>query len=463
MSRQFYFDCSSGISGDMTVAALLDLGADRQALDRMIESIQDGSFTVKISRVKKSGLDACDFDVQLDAAHENHDHDMEWLYDVKKSHEERHEHGEPHEHAHGHEEGHTHETLHEHTHDQESLQGHTYHHEETAGHTHAHTSYRDVLAVIERADMTAHAKELAVRIFTILGEAEASAHGTTLDHVHFHEVGAVDSIVDILSVAVCADSLGMDQAVIPWLHEGEGTIRCQHGLMPVPVPAVMAVVQQHGLILKNSGVKGELVTPTGAAIAACFMGGKKLPETYRIVRYGLGAGKREYELPGILRILEIETEDKESRQIVKLESDIDDCSGEALGYCMDRLYEAGAREVHFVPVFMKKNRPGWQLEVICDEDGVSAMESIIFRETTTIGIRRCTMERTIQSRQIQQIQTPWGSVRIKVCNFGGETKYFPEYEDVAAICRSYQLSFDETFSRVKEMAKKELENKTVTC
>ena len=473
----FYFDCSSGISGDMTVAALLDLGADRQALERMIDSIQDGSFEVQISRVKKAGLDACDFDVKLDAAHENHDHDMEWLYGEKKTHRDMHEQGE---HEHVHDGGHMH-GEHEHVHEGGHMhEEHVHDHGHT--HTHAHRSYRDVLSVIDRADMTDRARALAVRIFTILGEAEAKAHGTTLDEVHFHEVGAIDSIVDVLSVAVCADSLGMEQAIIPWLREGEGCVRCQHGLMPIPVPAVTAVVQQHGLVLKTSGVQGELVTPTGAAIAACFISEQKLPDSYRILRYGLGAGKREYELPGILRIMEIETEDGENgaeagtvcgaatiqeqtagaadasviRQtadyVIKLESDIDDCSGEILGYCMEQLLQAGAREVHYVPVFMKKNRPAYQLEVLCDVDKAEVMEDIIFHETTTIGIRRYRMERTIQSRELKTMDTPWGTVRVKVCTHKKRKKCFPEYEDVAAICRSQGLPFDEIFSRIKELA-----------
>lgn len=491
MSKLFYFDCSSGISGDMTVAALLDLGADRQALKRMIDSIQDGSFEVQISRVKKAGLDACDFDVKLDAAHENHDHDMEWLYGEKKTHSDGHaqeEHVHDGGHVHGkhgdvHEGGHMHGEN-EHVHDGGHIHGeHVHDHGHDHTHAHEHRSYHDVLAVIDRADMTDRARSLAVRIFTILGEAEAKAHGTTLDEVHFHEVGAIDSIVDVLSVAVCADSLGMEQAIIPWLREGEGCVRCQHGLMPIPVPAVTAVVQQHGLVLKTSGVQGELVTPTGAAIAACFMSGQKLPDSYRILRYGLGAGKREYELPGILRIMEIETEDEENgaeaesvheatgrmreqteksadvatvRQtadyVVKLESDIDDCSGETLGYCMEQLLQAGAREAHYIPVFMKKNRPAYQLEVLCDADKIEGMEDIIFRETTTIGIRRTNMERTIQSRELKTLDTPWGTVRIKICTHKERKKCYPEYEDVAAICRTQKLPFDEIFSHIKELA-----------
>ncbi|MEI3245716.1 MAG: LarC family nickel insertion protein [Lachnospiraceae bacterium] len=248
---------------------------------------------------------------------------------------------------------------------------------------------------MKRQIWTANARALAVRLFTILGEAEAKVHGTDLSHVHFHEVGAIDSIVDILSVAVCADSLGIENVILPTLSEGQGMIRCQHGLMPIPVPAVAAVAQTYGLSLRYTGVQGELVTPTGAAIAACFRTEEKLPDSYRIVRCGIGAGKREYELPGILRIMEIETAEDTKDTVWKLESDIDDCSGEALAYCLDCLFKAGAREAHYLPVFTKKNRPAYQLQVICTDDLRETLESCSFCETTTIGIRRCRMERTV--------------------------------------------------------------------
>ena len=411
MSRNFYFDCSSGISGDMTVAALLDLGADREVLEKMIASLQKQGiegFQVKISRVKKSGMDACDFSVLLDEIHENHDHDMAWLHGKQPIENNG-------------------ETVHLH---------HVHH---------THRSLSDILHIIYHADMTQNARKLAVRMFTILAEAEAKAHGVKPDEVHFHEVGAVDSIVDILSVAVCADDLGMDSAVIPWLHEGEGMIRCQHGMIPVPVPAVTAIVQSFGLKLRPAGIEGELVTPTGAAIAACFITSDRLPQAYRIIRCGIGAGKREYGLPGILRIMLLEDQDSSDDTIIKLETDIDDCSGEALGYCMDQLFAAGARDVHFLPVFMKKNRPGYQLQVICTNRQAPQLENIIFRETTTIGIRRIAVERTVMTRKIKTVSTPWGDVRAKECEMDGIIKVYPEYEDVAAICRREDLPFEKTF------------------
>ena len=450
MSKIFYFDCSSGISGDMTVAALLDLGADREVLEKMIASLQKQGiegFQVKISRVKKSGMDACDFSVLLDEIHENHDHDMAWLHGKHPA-----EHDSVSAHVDHHAECNELSIQNHHCAEYDGASIHANHHaahnDATAHMHHVHHTHRslsDILHIIEHADMTQNARKLATRMFTILAEAEAKAHGVKPDEIHFHEVGAVDSIVDILSVAVCADNLGMERAVIPWLHEGEGMIRCQHGMIPVPVPAVTAIVQSFGLKLRPAGIEGELVTPTGAAIAACFITSDRLPQAYRIIRCGIGAGKREYGLPGILRIMLLEDQDSSDDTIIKLETDIDDCSGEALGYCMDQLFAAGARDVHFLPVFMKKNRPGYQLQVICTNRQAPQLENIIFRETTTIGIRRIAVERTVMTRKIKTVSTPWGDVRAKECEMDGIIKVYPEYEDVAAICRREDLPFEKTF------------------
>ena len=453
MSKIFYFDCSSGISGDMTVAALLDLGADREVLEKMIASLQKQGiegFQVKISRVKKSGMDACDFSVLLDEIHENHDHDMAWLHGKHPA-----EHDSVSAHVDHHAECNELSIQNHHCAEYDGASIHANHHaahnDATAHMHHVHHTHRslsDILHIIEHADMTQNARKLATRMFTILAEAEAKAHGVKPDEIHFHEVGAVDSIVDILSVAVCADNLGMERAVIPWLHEGEGMIRCQHGMIPVPVPAVTAIVQSFGLKLRPAGIEGELVTPTGAAIAACFITSDRLPQAYRIIRCGIGAGKREYGLPGILRIMLLEDQDSSDDTIIKLETDIDDCSGEALGYCMDQLFAAGARDVHFLPVFMKKNRPGYQLQVICTNRQAPQLENIIFRETTTIGIRRIAVERTVMPRKIKTVPTPWGDVRAKECEMDGIIKVYPEYEDVAAICRREDLPFEKTFRMI---------------
>lgn len=447
--KQLYLECYSGISGDMTVAALLDLGADEAVLRKVLSSLSVDGFKIKISRVKKAGIDACDFDVVLDQEHDNHDHDMEYLHG-HDSHDHEHEHS--HEHSHDHDREHHHEHDHSHDHHHDENHGHHEHsheHHHDHGHTHhEHRGLQDVLDIIDGADMTPHAKELARKIFDVLANAEAKAHGVPLNQVHFHEVGAVDSIVDIISVAVLIDQLGINEIVVPFLCEGHGTVRCQHGILPIPVPAVAAIMEQHHLPMQFTNVKGELVTPTGAAIVAALATAKELPKQFSVKKIGLGAGKREYERPSLVRAMIIESQSEEQDLIYKLESNIDDTTGEALGYAMEQLLAAGARDVHYFPVFMKKNRPGYQLNVICDEAQIDTMEEIIFKETTTIGIRRIAMERSVLKRRLETRQTTYGTVQVKVVEVAGELRVYPEYESIAKICREEKLSYQQVYQQV---------------
>ncbi len=357
MGKTLYLECYSGISGDMTVAALLDLGADQKHLEEALSGLLVQGFRIEISRVIKSGLNACDFSVILDQ--DNHDHDMEYLHGHHhKGHENNHFYD--HNHAHEDEAEHFHSHEHNHAHGAGSAQDH---------HHHEHRGIKEITYIIEHSAMTENAKKIALRIFEILAEAESKAHNVPVDQVHFHEVGAVDSIVDIVSVAVCLDDLDITEVIVPVLCEGRGTVRCQHGILPIPVPAVANIVSANHLRLKMTEVEGELVTPTGAAIVAAVKTKDKLPETFEIQKIGIGAGKRQYECPGILRAMIIsesteqakgrnpKAENQETKDtIIKMETNIDDCSGEVLGFVMERLMKAGARDVHYVPVFMKKNR-----------------------------------------------------------------------------------------------------------
>lgn len=435
-------ECLSGISGDMTVAALLDLGADEEVLHRALSSLPLNGFSVEIKRVVKSGLDVCDFNVALDEAHENHDHDMEYLHG-----------GGEHVHSHPHEE----EIVHEHRHEAEAHHSHphgaeTHPHEKGAGHGHHHHEHRglkEILHIIEHAEITDRAKETACRIFRILAEAESAAHGVPAEEVHFHEVGAVDSIVDIVAAAVCLDNLNITRAVVPVLCEGSGFVRCQHGMIPVPVPAVANIARANGLKLKLTEIQGELVTPTGAAIVAAVKTEEKLPEAFTIMKTGMGAGKRSYERPSILRAMLIRGEESRKDTICKLETNIDDCTGEMLGYVMDRLFEEGARDVHYMPVFMKKNRPAYQLNVICSEEDADRLERIIFEETTTIGIRRMRLERTVLPREVMRVATPLGQAAVKVCSLDGEKRYYPEYSDAARLSREHKRPFIEVYEMIK--------------
>lgn len=446
MDKKLYLDCGSGISGDMFVAAMIDLGADPNTLQKALDSIPADGFFVEISRVKKSGIDCCDFHVHLDDDCENHDHDMDYLYGNLtpaagsgcSCHEEpdREEH-----HCHCHEEGHDGEAHHC------CRQEKDYHH--------THRGLAEILPMIDACDMTETAKELARKIFRIIGEAEAKAHGLPLDEVHFHEVGALDSIVDVVAAAVTFDSLHIKEVIVPKLTEGAGTVRCRHGVMPVPVPATVNIVSAYKIPMELTGAKGEYVTPTGAAIAAAISTSHQLPPSFVIKKAGLGAGKRAYtDRSGILRAFLIQGKENEDRdKVVKLETDIDDCSGEVLGYVMKKLFKAGAKDVHYAPIFMKKNRPAWELTVICREDKVEEMEKIIFTETTTIGIREYPLRRSILDREEKEVETVYGKAAVKQVTFRDMTRAYPEYDTVKKLAKRNKVPFMDIFDAVKEAAK----------
>lgn len=427
-----YFECGSGISGDMTVAALLDLGADKDVLLQGLESLHVDGFHVHISKVKKCGIEATDFDVHLaehthDAAHGEHVH----------SHEE---HSHSHEAEHIHADGHTNEHAH--------TEEHGHHH------PHEHRNLHSIVHIIEESGLSARAKELAVRMFEIVAEAESKAHGLPVAEVHFHEVGAVDSIVDIVGAAICLDNLGVERVYCVGVSEGQGTVRCQHGVMPVPVPAVANIAAAHGLPLRITNNNGEMVTPTGAAILAGICTDSKLPESFRIVKTGIGAGKKDFAQANILRVLAVEPESKSStEEVVVLQSNIDDQSPETLAYAMEKLLQAGARDVWLEPIVMKKNRSAVMLNVLCTEEQVNAMSTLMFKETTSIGIRYQSYKRIVMEREAGEVQTCYGLVQVKRCRYGEIHKNTVEFESAKQIAEQKEIPLEEVYRATFEQLK----------
>lgn len=376
MNTVLYLEGACGISGDMTVAALLDLGADAQKLNQALKSLTVKEFDYRISSKQSYGITGCDFDVIL------------------------------HEHA-----GHDHKHPHEHH------------------HSHEHRHLNDIYAVIEQAQMTGRAKELAKKIFLIVAQAESKAHGCPVSEVHFHEVGAVDSIVDIISAAVLIDDLNITDCIVTGLTEGSGFVSCQHGDLPVPVPAVLNIAEQYGIPLRSSGVTGEMVTPTGIAIAAALRTRSSLPKQYKIVKTGTGLGKRDFGRANLLRAMIIE-EDSNNDQIYIVECNIDDAAGEELGFAMEKLTSAGARDVHFIPCFMKKNRPAYILRIITGEKELEEIEKTVFRYTSTIGLKKYPVDRTCMSRTMMTVSLPEADIAVKKCFLKDIVRYYPEYESV---------------------------------
>lgn len=395
-NKLLYLEGASGISGDMTVAALLDLGVSREKLDAVLKSMNLEGFEYQVSRKSSYGIAGTDFDVIL------HDH-------------------------------HHHEHEHEH------------------GHHHEHRNLDDVCAVIDRGTMTDGARELAKKIFRIVAEAESKAHGVPVSEVHFHEVGAIDSIVDIVSAAVLIDDLGIRECVVTGLAEGSGYVHCQHGDLPVPVPAVLNIAQAHGIALRTSAANGEMVTPTGIAIAAALRTRDRLPAEYKVEKVGIGLGKRDFGRANILRIMILE-ETVDPEQMYVLETNIDDATGETLGLALEKLMAAGASDAHFLPCFMKKNRPAYLLRVIAAAPEIPALERIIFESTTTIGMRKLPVDRTCMDREIRTVELPFGTISVKRCTWNGVVRNYPEYESVRALAERTGKEFQLVFALAKQAA-----------
>lgn len=408
MRKILYLECNSGISGDMTVGALLDLGADQEVLTKALQSLGVEGYHLHFGRTRKCGLDAYDFDVLL----ENGGHE------------------------HGHEEAHVH--SHEHSHGD----AHT--------HTHDHRNLQDIYAIIDRLDSNSRVRAMAKRMFDIVAEAESKAHGIPVEEVHFHEVGAIDSIVDMIGAAVCVESLGVDEVVVSPLSEGYGSVRCQHGVIPVPVPATANIASAYGLTLRITDNEGEMVTPTGAAIAAALRTRKSLPSSFQILKTGIGAGKKDFKQANVLRAMILLEEEKEAGETMwVLEANIDDCSGEAFGFAMESLLEAGASDVWYTPIFMKKNRPAYTLSLICREGEINRMEDILFIQTTTIGVRRYPVSRTILDREKRKVMTEFGEAEVKICTYKDRKFCYPEFESVRSICRQNGLDYQTVYGIIR--------------
>ena len=434
MGKILYLECNSGISGDMTVGALLDLGADRQVLENALESLGVDGYHLHFGRKVVCVLDAFDFDVHLEADGHGHSHEHTHRQEDAYERVDSCGHSEVHEHCHGH--------KHEHSHE----------HEDGHSHSHTHRNLHDIYHIIDHLDSNERVKEMARTMFRIVAEAESKAHGLPVEQVHFHEVGAIDSIVDIISVAVCMDNLGVEDVVVSALSEGHGHVRCQHGVLPVPVPATANIASSYGLKLHFTDNDGEMVTPTGAAIAAALRTKDRLPASCRLLKIGMGAGNKVFKQANVLRAMLLENSQDEDRTMWVLETNLDDCTGEMLGLTMEMLLDAGAADVWYTPIHMKKNRPAYMMSVLCRESSIEAMEEIILTQTTTIGIRRYPTERTVLERSEIQVETSYGPADVKVCAYKGRKFFYPEYESIRRICMEQGADFQTAYHQVRRKA-----------
>jgi pyridinium-3,5-bisthiocarboxylic acid mononucleotide nickel chelatase len=434
--RIAYLDCFSGISGDMFLGALLDAGVSSALLEQTVAAL-DLEARLEISRVTRSGISATKLDVYC---HGEKDLPREQYWERRKS-----------------ERGHKHE---EHAHQHPPLQvlEHNYAVQdslrtpERSSHPHGR-GLKEIRGIVGQAAISDSARATALQIFDALGQAEAKIHNVDVGSVHFHEVGSVDAMVDIICAAVGAEALGVDAFFCSPLNVGGGTVRCEHGTFPVPAPATLELLKNAPLF--SSGIAAELVTPTGAAIVKTLVRRFAPFPMMKTEKIGYGAGSRDFsDQPNVLRITvgdEMATANP-LETVCILEANLDDLNPQIFGYVMDRLLEEGALDVFGVPIQMKKNRPGMLLTVLCQPANVPQLRDLIFRETTTLGVRHREESRQALIRKWVTVATRWGDVRIKVASRNGSTSnYAPEYEDCRRIAREQHVALKDVMQEATQI------------
>lgn len=390
-NKVLYFDCFAGISGDMTVGALIDLGADEKELMRQLDSLHLHGYRIEIKKALKNGISGTDFNVIVEEEHSHH------------------------------------------------------------AHHHHSRNLSDISDIINSSPLDSSVKELSLKIFHEIAVAESKIHAKSIDEIHFHEVGAVDSIVDIVASAICLNMIKPDKIISSPLNLGEGTVECAHGVFPVPAPATAEILK--GIPVYSSGIKKEMTTPTGAAIIKCIAQEFSSFPAMKIDSTGYGLGKRNLEVPNVLRVVVGEMDYSEKK--VMIETNIDDMSGEIYSYLMNKLFESGALDFFITPVIMKKSRPAHVLSVLCESGKVDALEEIIFTETTTFGTRRYEVERSELERTISKVKTSYGEISVKKGYLNGKyLKFSPEYDECAEAAKKHGVPVREVYNAVTAQLKK---------
>jgi len=456
--RIAYLDCFSGISGDMFLGALVDAGVPAQLLEQTVAAL-DIRARLEISRVTRNGINATKVDV-FSHGEKDLPREVYWEQKERQAEHSLHNRGNG---EHAHEYAHVHTNIAEPV----ALLEHNYalqnstpaKHEATSPHpksasaSHSHDTddhhkhgrgLNEIRKIISQSAISEGAKATAVAIFEALGAAEAKIHATDIETIHFHEVGAVDAIVDIVCAAVGAEALGVDEIVCSPLNVGGGTVKCAHGILPVPAPATLELLQ--GAPVYSSGIQAELVTPTGAAIVKTLAKRFASFPPMRIDKTGYGAGTRDFEgHANVVRLTIGESQanvssDIHQETITVMEANIDDLNPQVFGYVVDRLLGEGALDVFGMPVQMKKNRPGMLLTVLCRNEDTAKLTDIIFTETTTLGVRKREEKRRTLAREWVTVTTRWGNVRLKIASLNGATaNYAPEYEDCRRIASQHHV------------------------
>lgn len=422
------------------LGALLDLGVDKEIFKNELDKLRLDGFDIIVEKKVKNAITVTDIDVVLN--HDLHSHSHE--HDHPNCDKEHEHHGKQ---GHNHHQHHNHGHDHDHNHDHNCRSGREHNHE----HHHSARNLNDIEKLIDASALNNTVKEFSKKVFREIARAEAKVHNKTIDEVHFHEVGAVDSIVDIVGVSICIDMLGVDKIYSSPLHDGKGFIQCQHGKLPVPVPAVMEILTESKIPYIIEDINTELVTPTGIGLIKCLSSryGNMPPMT--VDKVGYGAGKREIGRFNALRcILGTGIDEGGDDEISVLETNIDDMNPEVLGYVMEKLFDNGALDVFYTPVYMKKNRPGILMTVLSNREKEEVLAGIVLKETSTLGIRKSTSKRYILQREIRMVSTEYGPIRVKVSSAGDFKKSAPEYEDCKKVAKEREIPLWKVYEAVNK-------------
>lgn len=420
--KTLYLECNMGAAGDMLTAALLELTEDKQAFIDQMNSLWLPGVHVDCEPSVKCGITGTHMRVTVDGVEEesldadsHHDHDHH--------HEHEHEHDHHHEHEHEHEHHHEHEHEHEHGHD------HDHDH-------HFHTSLKDINKLIDSLDVSTRVKADAKAVYALIADAESKVHGRPVTKIHFHEVGTMDAVADVIGVCILMEILSPDQVLASPVVTGSGHVHCAHGILPVPAPATALILQ--GIPSLAGPVKGELCTPTGAALLKHFVSAFGERPVMTVEAIGYGMGKKDFEQANCVRAFLGESEARRE-PVVRLDCNLDDMTGEEIGFAMEQLFAAGAFDVYTTTIGMKKSRPGILLSVICSPENADKLAGLVMKHTTTLGVRRQDLKRYILKREIRTVRTEYGEVRIKVASGMGVEKAKAEYEDLAALAREHEV------------------------
>lgn len=406
--KTLYFDCSSGISGNMALGALTEILGDEQYLIAELKKLNVDGYKIDISKKVKNGITGTYVNVIVNGKDEY---------------------------------GHVHH-IDEHHHEE-----HIYDHDLEHPHHHEHRNLNDVNKIIDESSLDDKTKDLAKRIFLRVANSESKVHNKSLDEVHFHEVGAIDSIIDIVGTAILINKINPDKIISSVVNDGYGFIECAHGTMSVPVPATSEIFASSNVKFRQIDVDTELVTPTGAAIIAELAEEFTTLPVIKTNKIGWGTGSKDLKIPNVLKVYLGDTE-AENKQIVVMETNIDDSTGETLGYCMEKLFENGALDVFYTPIFMKKNRPAYRMTVCCKSEDIQRLQNIIFSQTTTIGIRYRYEYRTELAREMVEVDTKYGKLKAKKVDNNGDVYIYPEYESVKELAEKNNVPLKEIYKMI---------------